>query len=655
MSWLTRCRTLAHAGLLAALLIATGVDLAQAAAIVTTGDGGSDQVLIYPTPNADSPNPTAIPVTGLPADANPKGVSCFGADTCLVADSGKKRVHVVRVSSATVVDTISTASVNYTGAGTLAVNPQGSHALAIDPFAFSGQLTVITAPFTSAGATVSAIPVAGAVLAGGTQSIVFAPNGTAFVCTGGSIVVLPHPYIGVTPTVMQLPTGCGNLAITSDGNALLAPNGTTVRIFSAPFSAASTPVTLNVPGADSLVAATVTPDNLKALVLDASGKAIFAVSAPFTSSSTVEQITFQGIFPHLQQIAVSPDNTLAIATGGGTNQLIPFVRPPFAAGAANAFDVFIPGGSGLGGVTFLGPAGPPGPPTPCGPIATAATLAAFELTLPVQGIGPVPLAAAVLPSSRSVRVGCAASAFITIINGGTETAVGVGIAPATSLPAEFFYQQTDPATNQPIPGTANTPANIPPGQFQTYVIALTPRAAIDPTEVFFNYFGVNTTPPQAFPGINTLLISASPTPVPDLVALAAVASGNGIADIPGPNGTGAFAVASVNVGAGGSITVSADTGGVPLPLAVAVCQTDASSNCAQQPAPSVTTFIAGGGTPTFSFFVMGGGTIPLDPGKNRVFVRFVDAGNHARLDERGDSNHPIALGRRAKVRRRPGA
>jgi hypothetical protein len=622
MSWFTGCRTLAHAGLLAALLVATGINLAQAAAIVTTG-GGSDQVLIYPTPNADSPNPTAIPVTGLPANANPQGVTCFAPDTCLVADNGGRRVFVVRVSTATLVDTISTDAVNYTGAGTLVVNPLATHALAIDPFAFVGQITVIAAPFTS-GAFLSTIPIAGAVLAGGTQSIVFSPAGRAFVCTGGSITAVDPPYSAVA-FVMQLPTGCGNLAMTSDGNTLLAPRGTTVSIFSAPFNAASTPVTLNVAGADSLVAATITPDNLRALVLDASGKAIFAVSAPFTSSSTVEQLTLPGIFPHLQQIAVSPDNTLAIATGGGTNQRIPFVRPPFAAGPANAFDVFIPAGSGFGGVTFLGPAGPPGPPTPCGPVATAAALAAFELTPPTEGIGPVPLAAAVLPSSRSVRVGCAASAFVTIINGGTETAVGVGIAPATALPAEFFYQQTNPATNEPIPGTANTPANIPAGQFQTYVIAITPRAAIEPTEVFFNYFGVNTTPPAAFPGINTLLISASPTAVPDLVALAAVASGNGIVDIPGPNGTGAFAVASVNVGAGGTITVSADTGGVPLPLAVAVCQTDASSNCEQPPASSVTTFIAGGATPTFSFFVTGGDTIPLDPGKNRVFVRFKDA------------------------------
>jgi hypothetical protein len=614
-------RTLAQS-LVLFLLVGAGASAAHAAAIVSTG-GGSDQVLIYPTPNADSPNPVAIPVSGMPAGANPQGVSCLAPDTCLVADSGNRRVLVVRVSTATLVDTISTDAVNYTGAGTLAVNPQATHALAIDPFAFIGQITVIAAPFTS-GAFLSTIPIAGAVLAGGTQSIVFSPAGRAFVCTGGSIAAVDPPYTAVA-FVMPLPSGCANLAITSDGNTLLAPRGPSVSIFSAPFSAATTPVTLNVPGADNLAAATVTPDNLKALVLDASGKAIFAVSAPFTSSSTVEQLTLPGIFPHLQQIAISPDGTLAIATGGGTNQRIPFVRPPFTAGPANAFDVFIPGGSGFGGVTFLGPAGPPGPPTPCGPIASAATLAALELVPPTQGIGPVPLAAAVLPSSRSVRVGCAASAFVTIINGGTETAVGVGIAPATSLPAEFFFQQTNPATNEPIPGTANTPANIPPGQFQTYVFAITPRAPIEPTEVFFNYFGVNTSPPPAFPGINTLLLSASPTPVPDLVALAAVASGNGIVDIPGPNGTGAFAVASVNVGAGGAITVSADTGGVPLPLAVVVCQTDASSNCAQPPATTVTTFIAGGATPTFSFFVTGGGTIPLDPGQHRVFVRFKDA------------------------------
>ncbi len=57
-----------------------------------------------------------------------------------------------------------------------------------------------------------------------------------------------------------------------------------------------------------------------------------------------------------------------------------------------------------------------------------------------------PLAAAILPSSRSVQIGTAATAFATIINAGPSPALNCGISPATPLPAtSFVYQTTNPA------------------------------------------------------------------------------------------------------------------------------------------------------------------------------------------------------------------
>src|SRR5262245_30351069 len=94
--------------LLALILPALLSGRAEGAAIVTTG-GGSDEIVIYPTPNADSPNPTAVNVP-LPAGAHPGGVSCVDADTCLVADSNNFRIFVVKISIASIVDTISTGS-----------------------------------------------------------------------------------------------------------------------------------------------------------------------------------------------------------------------------------------------------------------------------------------------------------------------------------------------------------------------------------------------------------------------------------------------------------------------------------------------------------------------------------------------------------------
>jgi hypothetical protein len=125
-------------------------------------------------------------------------------------------------------------------------------------------------------------------------------------------------------------------------------------------------------------------------------------------------------------------------------------------------------------------------------------------------------------------------------------------------------------------------------------------------------------------GINTLLLSASAGPVPDIVALAA--SGDpGIVDIPGAIGIGFFAVATVNVGVTAQITATADTGAGNLPVTILLCQTNpATAQCITTIGPSVSTTINGGATPTFAVFVTGHGNVPFDPANNRIFVRFKD-------------------------------
>jgi hypothetical protein len=240
-------------------------------------------------------------------------------------------------------------------------------------------------------------------------------------------------------------------------------------------------------------------------------------------------------------------------------------------------------------------------------------------------LAPSDLVGAVLPSSRSVRVGTTATAFATVINAGPAPANAVSIAPATPIPATFSYQTTDPVTNLPT-GTPNTPVTIPPGGSQSFVLAITPTSAFDPTEILFTFMGTNTAPAATTVGVNTLLMSGSVTPVADIVAL--VASGNpGIVDIPGPTGTGVFAVATVNIGAGATITASTDTGAVSLPVSIALCQTNPTTgDCQGSPAGTVTTQINAGETPTFGIFVTGHGTVPFDPANNRIFVRFSEHG-----------------------------
>ena len=132
-------------------------------------------------------------------------------------------------------------------------------------------------------------------------------------------------------------------------------------------------------------------------------------------------------------------------------------------------------------------------------------------------------------------------------------------------------------------------------------------------------------------GPDTLLFSASATPVPDIVALGATLNNDGIVNIPGTTGTGVFAVATVNVGASGSITASADTGSANLPVTLTLCQTNPTTGaCLASPSGSVTTTINANATPTFGIFVAGTGTVAVNLATNRITVRFKDGGGITR-------------------------
>ena len=90
------------------------------------------------------------------------------------------------------------------------------------------------------------------------------------------------------------------------------------------------------------------------------------------------------------------------------------------------------------------------------------------------------LVSAVLPTSRSVQVGQAATAFATVINTGLKEATDCSIAPGNLPAADFLYQTTDPATNV-LTGSPNQPVNIPGSNgSQSFLVALTPTTALDP-------------------------------------------------------------------------------------------------------------------------------------------------------------------------------
>jgi Divergent InlB B-repeat domain len=267
----------------------------------------------------------------------------------------------------------------------------------------------------------------------------------------------------------------------------------------------------------------------------------------------------------------------------------------------------------------------------CGVSTTCSLTVTADTTIGanfVQNNPPtVTLVASVLPASRSVQVGgVTATAYATIIDAGGGDASSCYLSPATSVPATFDFQTTNPTTNA-LTGTLNTPVNISQNGSQSFFFAMTPTAAFAPTDVALTFACGNAQPAATITGINTLNLSASVTPVPDIIALAA--SGDpGYVDIAGPTGTGVFAVATDNVGAASTIIASANTGMANLPIGLAVCQTDPMSGmCISATGSSVTTMIGANQTPTFGIFVSGNGTtVPDMPGMNRVYVQFTDAG-----------------------------
>jgi FkbM family methyltransferase len=121
------------------------------------------------------------------------------------------------------------------------------------------------------------------------------------------------------------------------------------------------------------------------------------------------------------------------------------------------------------------------------------------------------------------------------------------------------------------------------------------------------------------------------TPVPDIAALPATTSNDGVLRIPGPTGSAAFAIATVNLGASATITVLPVAGVANSPPALSVCQTDPIGGmCISPMRPNVTMTMDANASQTFGIFVTANGAIPFLPMINRIVVQFIDADGNVR-------------------------
>lgn len=239
------------------------------------------------------------------------------------------------------------------------------------------------------------------------------------------------------------------------------------------------------------------------------------------------------------------------------------------------------------------------------------------------------LVASVLPGARSVEVGNPATIFATAVNTTGSSLSDCQVALPASAPADLSlgFQTTDPATNM-LTGTANAPVTIGANGSQSFLLSFTSTAALNSLATPISFTCTTDDASAALvPGVDTVDLVFSATPIADVIALSATPTGNGIVTVPQSlNQPAAFAVASINAGTAATLTVSADTGDSTLPLDLNICATDASTGqCLAPPASTVTTEFAANATPTFSVFIDATAPVVFAPATARIFVRFTDA------------------------------
>ncbi len=325
-------------------LLQPGAPAAQELVVTPAIDQASRPVVVIPDLGAGLPNPPRNYV--MPLDfppVAPHGLALVAANRALATHmpvSGFTGIDLIDTASGTRIDSFAlpqpTPTTFYDGYGTLAVNPARTHVLAVTSL---DTLWVIPAPFDHT-ATVTMLALPSAASTPQTRAIAFdGTTGRAYIALVTGIAVVDPPYTAVAftiPSANGVPTSpigpvTGAIALSPDNATLVATRavsaaglGADLRIFHAPFSAASVPDVLNIAGA-SLDGLTFTPDGSKVLVVEQAQKPapalprVYVVSAPFSAASTVETLQFDtgGFHDGFEDVDISADGQLAVPSGGG--------------------------------------------------------------------------------------------------------------------------------------------------------------------------------------------------------------------------------------------------------------------------------------------------------------------------------------------------
>ena len=210
----------------------------------------------------------------------------------------------------------------------------------------------------------------------------------------------------------------------------------------------------------------------------------------------------------------------------------------------------------------------------------------------------------VAPEARtSVTNGPTVTYFASSINSGSEALTNCRPIPGAFPAANFGYQTVD-ATNQ-LTGTPNTPVNIPSGATQGFLLSYAPGAT--------PYAGLvdgritcDERDSQYTPYLSGTLAIENGVQIPDVIAISATPSSDGVIRLNRIGGAGVMAVAAVNIGVAGEVRVTPQPlGTFPSIASFEVCETDAASQCIGARASSLTVNFAANQVRTFAVFARG--------------------------------------------------
>jgi Calx-beta domain len=347
------------ASLLLVLVCATPAALLAQELVVTTGtDAQWAPVVIFPDVSGAPANPPRNYVTPLvPFALSTHGLALLSANRALTTQISPPGINLIDTPTATRIDNFSlpdpALNVHYDGIGTLALNPARTQVLALTGLS---TLWVISAPFDhTAAVTMVTLPSGGSTAQ--TRAIAFdQATGRAYLVLEAGIAVLDPPYTSIAFTIPssngvngEFGPINGAIALSPDSATLVATRGlgssgyaADVRIFHAPFSAASVPQVLTIPVAGaSLDGLTFTPDGNKVLVVESMTQTapklprVYAISSPYSSASSVDTLSFDtgGTHAGFEDIDISADGQLAALSGGsgGNNEPLILLKAPFTA------------------------------------------------------------------------------------------------------------------------------------------------------------------------------------------------------------------------------------------------------------------------------------------------------------------------------------